>query len=213
MLEAMGDYALRGLAKGAKVQTPVGPWQVQDLRVGDLIDTLDEGPLPILWMGQTELFVAAPAVRIAMGTIANATPLLLAPDHLVMIDGSDCELLFGEAEVLVKASDLVGLPGITYDKQKLQSSYFHFMLDTHQLIIADGVPVESFHPGLVRNEEEITELKSLLQDTLEQQDIDAIFAEEPILYILTENEAAVLRNLRLKLHGAHQASVGALSAA
>ena len=72
MLETSVDSALRGLVLGALVQTPTGPWPVQDLRTGDLIDTLDEGLLPLLWMGQTDLFDAAPAVRIGAGTLANA---------------------------------------------------------------------------------------------------------------------------------------------
>jgi hypothetical protein len=57
--------------------------------------------------------------------------------------------LWGEAEVLVRAGDLVGDRGITVDHSLRETWYIHLMLERHQVVWANGVQVESFHPGFM----------------------------------------------------------------
>jgi hypothetical protein len=198
------SFNIYGLAIGTLIATPLGPWLVQDLRPGDFIETLDEGPKPVLWVGQTELYEPAPAVKISAGVLANTAAARVGLDHLVMIDGVDCELLFGEAEIFVKAQDLLGLPGIHLDVFGPVSSYFHLMVEGHQIILANGVPVESLHPGLIDSETEALEIRDALKDCITPWDVQRICALPPALTVLSAQEASVLRSLRMKMRTAHK---------
>jgi len=55
---------------------------------------------------------------------------------------------FGETEVLVPAKHLVGLAGIQIvDIASVE--YFHMLFDRHEIVFAEGIESESFHPGAV----------------------------------------------------------------
>ncbi len=103
---------------GTLILTDRGEVAVETLRPGDLVMTRDNGLQPIRWVGRKELdfaqLVALPAlrpVRIAAGAMGLNTPardLLVSPQHRVMIEGPWAEMLFGDAEVLVAATHLLG---------------------------------------------------------------------------------------------------------
>lgn len=56
------------------------------------------------------------------------------------------ELHLGQSEVLVPALHLVGREGITQESGGAVT-YIHLMFDSHEIVLADGVWSESFHPG------------------------------------------------------------------
>lgn len=103
--------------EGTLISTPSGPCAVENLRVGDLVDTLDDGPQPLRWVGGWRMLAAGDRLPICIdaGALGNRHALRVSGQHLLLVSGADCELLFGEPEVLVAAKDLVGLPGITAD--------------------------------------------------------------------------------------------------
>jgi hypothetical protein len=72
--------------------------------------------------------------------------MLVSPQHRMLIEGARAEMLFGEAEVLVAALHLVGLPGIeTVFLPGL--TYVHIMFEDHEIVCADGAWSESFQPA------------------------------------------------------------------
>lgn len=62
------------------------------------------------------------------------------------MSGARAEIFFGESEVLVAATHLVGESGVerVYPNGV---TYIHVMFDQHQIIQADGTWTESFQPG------------------------------------------------------------------
>lgn len=133
---------------GTLIETAAGPVPVERLAPGDLIVTQDDGLQPIRWAGRRRVVAAGALAPISIGANALGThgPLLLSPQHRVMLRDSLAELLFGTGEVLVKAKDLVNdrnirpLPGG-------EVTYVHLMFDRHQVIFAEGLATESFLPG------------------------------------------------------------------
>jgi hypothetical protein len=73
--------------------------------------------------------------------------MVVSPQHRVVMSGYAIELLFGEDEVLVPATHLVGRPGITRICPDEGVTYVHFMFDHHELVMSDGAWTESFQPG------------------------------------------------------------------
>ncbi|MDT8856939.1 Hint domain-containing protein [Paracoccaceae bacterium Fryx2] len=134
---------------GTRIATPQGSARVEDLRPGDLVLTLDDGPQPLVWVGGGRVIASGAAlpVRIAAGVLGNGADLLVSGQHHLMLDGVACELLFGEAEVLVAAKDLLGLPGVTQGGAARSVSYHHLLLGRHQILLAEGAAAESLHPG------------------------------------------------------------------
>lgn len=135
-------------AEGARIRTPTGECPIEALAVGDLVMTHDHGPQPIRWIGRTKTVGKgnhAP-VRIAAGALGNRRALRVSPQHRMLIADGAAELQFGEAEVLVAAKHLVGQAGITQDPCG-EVSYFHILLDRHELVMAEGLWAESFFPG------------------------------------------------------------------
>ncbi|MEO0402802.1 MAG: Hint domain-containing protein [Pseudomonadota bacterium] len=133
---------------GTLIATPDGDRLVETLQPGDLVMTQDDGPQPLRWIGARA--VAAEAdhapILIRAGTFGTHGDVMVSPLHRVLIRDSLAELLFGEAEVLVAAKDLVNDRSVTR-KTGGTVTYVHLMFDTHQVVFSDGLATESFLPG------------------------------------------------------------------
>jgi hypothetical protein len=129
-------------ARGTRVATPDGPVAVQDLRIGDRVVTIDGQEEPVVWIGQRQVDCVrhtAPdlvwPVRIAAGAFAAQTPqrdLFLSPDHAVYAAG-----------VLIPVKHLVN--GATVAQLPVDTvTYVHIELASHQVILAEGLPAETY---------------------------------------------------------------------
>ena len=142
----------------AMIATPGGACSIVHLRPGDKVLTRDNGPQPILWTGQTTLSGLAlrkhpylRPIRLRSDCMQSGLPqgdLCLSPAHRVLFCGPKARALYGSDEVLVRASDLVNYRNISPDLALHGVTYLHLLLDAHQIIFANGVATESFHPGL-----------------------------------------------------------------
>lgn len=133
---------------GTRILTPHGERLVEDLRIGDMVTTMDHGLQPIRWIGKRTVPATeklAP-VRIAAGKLGNDADLLVSPQHRMLMTGYRAELLFGESEVLVPARHLIDDKDITRQVGG-EVTYYHIMFDTHEVVFANNAPSESFHPG------------------------------------------------------------------
>ncbi len=137
-------------ARDTMIQTNRGDIPVQDLHLGDLVQTLDHGLQPIRWIGSRTVDAIgkfAP-VSIAAGVLDNTRTLVLSPQHRVLLQGWQAELLFGESEVLVAAKHLVDDSRVVR-REGGSVTYFHILFDRHEIVFAEGAACESFHPGHV----------------------------------------------------------------
>ena len=135
-------------ARDTYIFTNNGEVKIQDLQTGDMVKTLDNGFLPISWIGSRVVCAKhklAPVV-IEAGVFGNTRELRVSPCHRMLITGPKAQVLFGENEVLVAAKHLVGWDGV-YVKSAEKIEYFHLMFESHQIIVAEGAKTESFFPG------------------------------------------------------------------
>lgn len=133
---------------GTRIATPGGLVPVETLRPGDLVLTLDDGPRPLRWVGRRRVLAAgalAP-VRIGAGALGPHGRLVVSPQHRILIRDRRAELLFGEAEVLVAAKDLVNGRCIV-QRPGGEVEYLHLLLDRHAVLFAEGLAAESLLPG------------------------------------------------------------------
>ncbi|WP_068303198.1 Hint domain-containing protein [Pararhodobacter sp. CCB-MM2] len=140
---------------GTMIATPDGPRAVEDLRPGEDLSTRDNGAQPLVWKGETrlsgaELFLHPHLrpIRIAAGALPGGRPdedLLVSPSHRLLLPAPGC---LQSDEVLVAAEDLEDGRGIRRDYAPGSVRYIHLMLESHEILSANGVPCESFHPGL-----------------------------------------------------------------
>ncbi len=133
---------------GTLIRTPDGEVAVDRLQPGDLVMTQDDGAQPLRWVGQRRVPATgdyAP-IRIAAGTFGSHRELVVSPLHRVLIRDSLAELLFGEAEVLVAARDLVNDRSVR-PVEGGWVDYVHILFDRHQVVFSEGLETESFLPG------------------------------------------------------------------
>lgn len=133
---------------GTLIQTPLGERRIETLGAGDVVLTLDNGPQPIRWIGTKTVpasGVLAP-VHFRSGVIGNTRDLLVSPQHRMLCSGYRPQVHFGEREVLAPAKSLVDHFNVTVQYGGMVT-YVHMLFDTHQIVIANGAPSESFYPG------------------------------------------------------------------
>ena len=133
--------------KGTAIRTPRGDVLVEDLRVGDLVTTMDNGPQKIRWIntrsydaGQMQKGSHLHPVLIKRGTFGAERDLLVSQQHGVLVGQSGDS--FARAKHLADAAK-----GVRIAKGKKSVTYVHLMFDDHQVIFAENVPSESFYPG------------------------------------------------------------------
>jgi hypothetical protein len=138
----MGFNPISCFAAGTRIATPAGELPVEILCIGDLVCTASGPTRMITWIGHRRVDCdrhADPAsilpMRIATGAFAPGQPardLLLSPDHAVFFDGALIPikyLLNGDTVHQVPAREV---------------TYFHIELEKHDIVLADGLPVESY---------------------------------------------------------------------
>ena len=142
---------------GTMIDTPDGRRPIDILAEGDWVQTKDNGPQQILWKGARRMtgarLFAMPRlrpIRIRAGAVGIDRPddeLLVSPGHRMLIKGRVARALFNTPEVLVTARDLVNGGSVAVDVQLPEVTYIHLMLPSHQVLWANGVETESFHPA------------------------------------------------------------------
>lgn len=188
---------------GTLLATEHGPTPVEDLFPGDKVMTKDSGLQPVLWMGLRQvsgarLFIdpALRPVRIRAGALGVDEPqpdLVVSPEHRVLLSGPKAEMLFNTPEVLVRAADLVDDRRILVDHAATSVVYIHLLLPRHEVIWANGVETESFHPGAA----DLSHLSAT--ETQELAEVIPEIADAPALYgpharrCLSTAELALLR--------------------
>jgi hypothetical protein len=132
------------LLAGTLIATPSGEVPIESLRIGDLVKTADGAPVPIKWIGRQSIPLrqARQADRLpicvrsgALGAGLPRRDLYTSPDHALFIDG-----------VLVHASALEnGRSIVAAENLSLKTiEYYHIEAEGHELIVAEGVAVETF---------------------------------------------------------------------
>ncbi len=191
---------------GTMIATPWGPRDVASLMEGDKVQTRDNGSAEILWMGARKVSGARlraipelTPVRLRAGSLDDHVPdegLLVSPEHKIVLQGPRARTLYNADEVLVTARDLLDDHSILRDHSVRSVTYIHMMLARHEIVFANGVATESFHPS------------SAALASLGRADQDRLFDRAPELRgntdafgpyarrVLSESETAILRHYR-----------------
>lgn len=152
-----GQLAVPCFTRGTLIATPSGEIAIERLRVGDLVLTRDHGAQPIRWIGMRRLGERELAangklrpIRIASGALGGGLPaadLTVSPQHRILVRSKIAQRMFGQAEVLVAARQLLQVEGIDVVEGPGEVTYFHVLFDRHEVILANGAEAESFYTG------------------------------------------------------------------
>ncbi len=128
---------------GTRIATPTGEVAVEALRIGDLVTTLAGAARPIRWIGRRSYagrFAAGNRdvlpVTIRAGALDDQVPrrdLCVSPLHALFLD-----------DMLVPAGALANGISIVQADRIDSVDYVHIELDTHDILLAEGVAAESF---------------------------------------------------------------------
>ena len=176
---AVGDLGPSCFTPGTLIATATGNRPVESLHPGDLVETADDGPMPLRLVHRRRLSAAHLAahpdhgpVRIRAGALGRGLPgrdLTVSPQHRIMLRSAIAERMFGEAEILVPACQLAGFPGIDRLTAPQGVEYLHLLFDRHAIVFAERSPAESLYLGAV------------VHESLTPREIDAIRARLPQL--------------------------------
>ena len=153
----VGSTGMVCFAPGTQIATPQGMRPVEGISPGDRVETRDDGPQPVIWAGHTDIsaaqMTAGPdqrAIWVAPGAYGSDTfggGVVLSPDHRILLEGAVARVLFNTDEVLVPAVQLIDDAKLRRMPLRRNQRYYHLMLERHQVIWANGLACESFHPG------------------------------------------------------------------
>lgn len=129
----------RCFLRGTRIGTPAGEIAVENLHAGDLVRTAGGRSMAIKWIGRQAFSRNKEAlpIRISRHALEDNMPntdLYVSPHHALLING-----------VLIRAKDLVNgttiAPALPVGRDTIE--YYHILLDSHEVVIAEGVPSET----------------------------------------------------------------------
>jgi hypothetical protein len=130
-------------AAGTLIRTDRGEIAVEALAIGDHVVTVSNEARPIRWLGKRSYggrFIMDRKdilpICFKAGALGDNVPhrdLWVSPHHAMYCEG-----------VLIEAKDLVNGVSVVQAESVERVEYFHIELETHDVIIAEGAPSESF---------------------------------------------------------------------
>ena len=129
-------------AAGTRIATEDGEVAVEDLRAGTMLRTASGALRPVLWIGHRTVDCDTHPrphdvrpVRVLADAFGPGLPhadLTLSPDHAVFVDG-----------VLIPIRYLLNGRTVAQISQR-RVTYYHVELDRHDVLLAQGLPAESY---------------------------------------------------------------------
>jgi hypothetical protein len=139
---ADGEVEMACFQAGTRISTERGEVPVEELVIGDLVHANGAGLTPITWIGYRQIDCSRhprpehvwPVCVRAHGFAAGRPhrDLWLSPDHAVFVDG-----MLIPVRQLINGTTIVQVPAG-------QVTYFHVELAHHDVLTAEGLPVESY---------------------------------------------------------------------
>ncbi len=203
-------------ASGTRIAVPGGSRAVEELVAGDAVTLASGAVETLVWTGRRSIDLrrhARPAqaqpILIEAGAIADGMPardLLVSPDHAIFLDGH-----------LIPAKVLVN--GHTIRQLSLgRVTYHHIELATHGVVLAEGLPAESYletgnrgafeghagslvlHPDFAQTQREAkgcapfaesgAVVEAVRARLLERADL--VLSDDPALVVLTTADGALI---------------------
>ncbi|WP_347312703.1 Hint domain-containing protein [Defluviimonas sp. SAOS-178_SWC] len=202
-LGAGDDGGMICFTPGTRIATPDGPRLVEAIRPGDPILTRDDGAVEVLWTSARRMsgarLYAMPRlrpVRIRAGGIGDGRPeddLIVSPDHRLLVTGARAQALFNETEVLAAARDLIDDRMVVTETHLREVTYIHLLTERHQIVWANGVETESFHPANADLDLIDPDQRAALLGVVPGLDADPFRYGAYARRNLTASEAAILR--------------------
>jgi Hint domain/Passenger-associated-transport-repeat len=128
--------------RGTRILTEHGEVPVESLSVGDRVVTLSGNTQAITWIGTGRVLAtrgrrnAATPVIVKKSALAPNVPardLRITKGHALLID-----------DVLIPVEELVNHRSILWDDRAQEVLIYHVELATHDVLLADGAPAESY---------------------------------------------------------------------
>jgi hypothetical protein len=130
-------------AAGTRIMTERGEIAVERLAAGDRVLTAEGAARPIRWIGHRKINLArhprpeqVRPILVRAHAVADGVPhrdLRVSPDHALLFDG-----------ILILARLLVNGASIERDVHCRYVIYYHIELETHDILLAEGMPAESY---------------------------------------------------------------------
>jgi hypothetical protein len=128
--------------EGALLRTPSGDMPVESLSAGDMVVTWSGAHRRITWIGEGKVLATrgrrngATPVIVRKGALADGVPhtdLKVTKGHSFLID-----------DVLIPVEFLVNHRSILWDDRAQEVSIYHVELESHDVLVANGAPAESY---------------------------------------------------------------------
>ena len=141
------EVAISGIATpcflpGTLILTDRGEVAVGKLQVGDTVTSMNGRQRRLSWIGQGRALAtrgrrsAATPVIVRRGALSNNVPhcdLHITKGHSLYLDG-----------VLIPVEELINHRSILWDDRAQEVTLYHLELDTHDVLLANGAPAESY---------------------------------------------------------------------
>jgi hypothetical protein len=131
--------------EGTRIATPTGDVRVEALSAGDTVLCADGRTQTISWIGKRDVDLTrhpeSEKVRPvgiaphAFGPGLPASPLFLSPDHAIYAEG-----VLIPVRYLINDSSVAQLA----EGARARATYYHVELPTHDVLLAEGLAVESY---------------------------------------------------------------------
>ena len=191
------DINIVCFAAGTMIETPDGDTAVEDIRIGDLVMTRDNGPQHVCAILVRELdFITAPDrlkpiifEKESLGPNRPNSKLCVSPQHRMLVTDPTGGF------VLVPAKGLIPRRGVRVAHGKRQVTYIHLVFSRHEVIYANGTPTESFFPGHMAMktipESSLAELSEIFGDNIATGTDDSKMPAAPILRVQEAQRTAL----------------------
>ena len=137
-------------AAGTLIATSKGEIAVEDLEVGDLIETMDHGLEPLRAIMRRDLDFEAgidpkhKPIEFKPGSLGQDLPrqrLIVSPQHRMLVTAPDGR------QVLAPAKALTGAAKVRVMAGRKTVTYIQLVFGRHEIVRANGAWTESFYPG------------------------------------------------------------------
>jgi hypothetical protein len=152
------ESAFSAFAHGALIHTTEGQVAVEDLQPGTLVETASGGTAQLRWVGAITMVPGAPVrdgmvdhtYRMTADTFGPGRPSMdvtFGPGARLLNRNAAVVGNFGSEAALTPVSAMTDGVSVVEMTPVSPVRVYHLAFDEHVIVLANGLEVESFHPG------------------------------------------------------------------